>query len=918
MRKFYSSLLIFVVSLTFSIQGWAETKNGTYYEEPASSGNWYLMLEDFESSTTPTMGSNMSGVATVEAASGNHYMNYACKAYNSSEYMYVDLTVPAGTTFSSTVFSAIEFSLKNVGWDVRQKTLNVCIDNISSVIGTITTQADGQPAMVYSVPLSAFSGSNSFRLYIGSGYTTNSCSFQLDDVRLKYISAPGPVAVTGVSLNKSATSISRGYTETLSATVAPNNATNKNVTWTSSANSVATVDADGTVHAVANGTATITVTTEDGSFTDNCEVTVVDPVAVTGVTLNKNATTISAGKTETLVATIAPANAANKNVTWASNNIAVATVDAAGVVTGVAAGTATITVTTEDGEKTADCVVTVEAPAGQNGQLVYDGTNVCLMIEDFEGTAPTFTVQNANGGVATIKNVTINENTTKAMNFTTGSYKNTEYLAIDITLPAGKTLTDVYSDLLFDIIYETGGDNNYKDVKVCITNSSTNLGTISSDSASTTVWAAKSFSLSGKYTSSNTFTLLIGGVSANIMKFNIDNIRLKLTSTASGELTDNENLGWSYNSANTTLTFAGKGTITDYSKSGSRPWHSSVSDATSVIFGEGITAIGNNCAYNATKITSISLPSTLVTIGYQAFMTNSALASVTIPENVETIGENAFRNDNKIATLEILSPKLNSLGNCAFYINNSSLAITFHSFPTFGPTALYKVAVPNFVLNDNEHPFIANTNTVGNNTYKNINMTYNRTFGSAYSTIVLPFVPTTMPENVTFYEMTAASASQVTFTEVTGNAIVAGKPYLIAASGNKAFTKTAFDGTTSLVVAETGTTSADSWTMYPVFQKVVKVAADNAYGFSGGQLYKNTGEMTVNPFRAYFATSSSAKSVMDVDFNETPTAIENIDANTNFEFNEVYNINGVRQNGLQKGINIIKLTNGKTMKVIIK
>ena len=82
-------------------------------------------------------------------------------------------------------------------------------------------------------------------------------------------------------------------------------------------------------------------------------------VTVTGVSLNKTTLTLNIGASETLTATVAPADAANKKVTWMSGNEAVATVDANGKVTGVKAGEATITVTTEDGGKTASCRVTV-------------------------------------------------------------------------------------------------------------------------------------------------------------------------------------------------------------------------------------------------------------------------------------------------------------------------------------------------------------------------------------------------------------------------------------------------------------------------------------------------------------------------------------------------------------------------------
>ncbi|MGI5880623.1 MAG: Ig-like domain-containing protein [Syntrophomonadaceae bacterium] len=176
--------------------------------------------------------------------------------------------------------------------------------------------------------------------------------------------AAATIKVTGVSLDKNSLNLTAGgATGNLVATVTPSNATNKNVTWSSSNESVATV-ANGVVTPVAAGSASITVKTEDGSFTATCAVTVeAATVAVTGVSLNASTLTLSeGGDTAALVATVSPADATNKNVTWSSSNESVATV-ADGVVTPVAAGSATITVTTEDGKKTATCAVTVEAAA---------------------------------------------------------------------------------------------------------------------------------------------------------------------------------------------------------------------------------------------------------------------------------------------------------------------------------------------------------------------------------------------------------------------------------------------------------------------------------------------------------------------------------------------------------------------------
>ena len=196
------------------------------------------------------------------------------------------------------------------------------------------------------------------------------------------------VAVTGVKLNKSETSLLVGGNETLTATVLPEDATNQNVTWKSDKPEIATVDANGKVTAVKVGEATITVTTEDGGKTATCKVTVSDTeIKVTGVTLNKTALTLNIGANETLTATVAPADATNKKVTWKSSDAAVATVDANGKVTAVKAGEATITVTTEDGGKTATCKVTVKP------NLVSEITLAALAIYVGESKAITATVK---------------------------------------------------------------------------------------------------------------------------------------------------------------------------------------------------------------------------------------------------------------------------------------------------------------------------------------------------------------------------------------------------------------------------------------------------------------------------------------------------------------------------------------------
>ncbi|MCI6045116.1 MAG: Ig-like domain-containing protein [Alistipes sp.] len=170
------------------------------------------------------------------------------------------------------------------------------------------------------------------------------------------------VNVTEVTLDKTELTLTEGETEALTATVKPDNADNRKVTWSSDKTEVATVDGAGRVTAVKAGEAVVTVTTEDGGKTATCKVTVkAKAVNVTEVTLDKTELTLTEGETETLTATVKPDNADNRKVTWSSDKTEIATVDGAGKVTAVKPGEAVVTVTTEDGGKTATCKVTVKA-----------------------------------------------------------------------------------------------------------------------------------------------------------------------------------------------------------------------------------------------------------------------------------------------------------------------------------------------------------------------------------------------------------------------------------------------------------------------------------------------------------------------------------------------------------------------------
>ena len=181
--------------------------------------------------------------------------------------------------------------------------------------------------------------------------------------------------VTKISLNKSSIELKVGGSEGLSASVEATGNPDKSVTWSSSDSSVATVSG-GNVTGVKAGTATITASA--GGKTATCSVKVTEQaVSVTTVKLSADKMTVEPGKTATLTATVEPSNATDKSVTWSSSDTSVATVSG-GTVTGVKAGTSTITATA--GGKSASCVVTVSNSTVTVTGITLDKSSENLMV----------------------------------------------------------------------------------------------------------------------------------------------------------------------------------------------------------------------------------------------------------------------------------------------------------------------------------------------------------------------------------------------------------------------------------------------------------------------------------------------------------------------------------------------------------
>lgn len=274
--------------------------------------------------------------------------------------------------------------------DASNRTLTATVTPADAEVELVWTSSDESVATVKAT------GTTCVVTPVGSGTATVRVSTPNGGV-----SASASVTVkqpyTAITLNRQTLSLDEGATATLTATASPQTADDA-VVWNSSDPAVATVDANGRVSAVNGGTAVITAASRERPTVvrATCTVTVTSPVVhVTGVSLSSSSMDMYIGDSRIIVATITPANAENKNVSWRSSDESVATVNSSGTVLARSIGTTTITVTTEDGGKTATCNVTVrERPVGVTS-LVLEQSAITLAFGNSEMLTAILLPENA-------------------------------------------------------------------------------------------------------------------------------------------------------------------------------------------------------------------------------------------------------------------------------------------------------------------------------------------------------------------------------------------------------------------------------------------------------------------------------------------------------------------------------------------
>ncbi|MCK8060335.1 MULTISPECIES: Ig domain-containing protein [unclassified Fusibacter] len=297
------------------------------------------------SSGLPTGWTTSSGMG-VYTSSGNYGNSSPSIKFSSTGH---SLVTP---TFNLTAQGTLSLWAKGNGTDASSMLLIEKYTNNSwSTLTSLTNLPVNGTVINASVP----QGVSQLRFT----YTKSTGNLAIDDIKLEGTSSV--IAVTGITLDKSTQSMDTGSSFTLNASLAPIEATDQSVTWSSSNSAVATVN-NGLVTGISQGTAVITVTSTDGNYTATCTVTVTDPVIhVASVGLDKTNVDMIIGTTNVLVATVLPTNATDQTVIWTSSNSSVITV-ANGNITAVSPGTAVVTATSVDGNIASSCTINVTLP----------------------------------------------------------------------------------------------------------------------------------------------------------------------------------------------------------------------------------------------------------------------------------------------------------------------------------------------------------------------------------------------------------------------------------------------------------------------------------------------------------------------------------------------------------------------------
>lgn len=633
-------------------------------------------------------------------------------------------------------------------------------------------------------------------------------------------------------------------------------------------------------------------TNDAGTETSNvATVNVTDLILVTRLSLFAP-NTMNVGTNAQCTVTIAPDNATNKNVTWESSDVSIIDVDQNGKLTAKRTGTATITVRSVDGGQHVSKEIKVNASTSTNGTVVDGG--MFYMVQDFGNATMDATWEIIHSD----PNVTQNGFGTivadpagqkgNVLKYVAANNDKTEFLVFHCTLPPGDKLSN-YKKLVFD--YKMGSEEgNYKYFKIYWSNanwSGKNYPTFQSgnEQGAGCPWHTAQISLDGQpIPDSNEFDIYIGGIPSHHLQLYLSNVRLGI-----GDYNQNDFSNTWSKVESETLYVTGSGPMPDFN--GNQPWREKNNSITKVIVSENITEIGKNAFKDLTQNVTIILHSIPDRFGSECFKSNSA------------------SNGTRILQLE---------------------------------------------LHDAEKPYISKTMASNFPTFNTAK--YFRDVTNTYSTVCLPFPvaeETVTDAGAELFDFTSIKKNgeqyTLAFSKHSGD-MVAGQTYLVKNHNingtlqNTDVTKEQFNLTPSASTKTVENSDPSfSISMTGVFQPSVfgpnlgtEDAPVYAYGFLNEKFYMNGGNMSVRPMRGYFKGSqlysapgygeqqqSGAKKMPKMfNFEIVPDIVTHISSPAfiaeDFNIEEVYSPSGMKTESLNKGLNIIRTSTGRVLKVMVK
>ncbi len=510
------------------------------------------------------------------------------------------------------------------------------------------------------------------------------------------------VSTESVTLDKTTLSLAVGETARLTATVKPDDATDKNVTWASSDESVAKV-ANGKVTAVKSGKATITVTC--GGKTAECAVTVTVPAS--SVTLDKTSLTLAVGETAELAATVKPDDATDKNVTWTSSDESVAKV-ANGKVTAVKAGKATVTA--QCGGKTAKCIVTVVVPVTS---VTLDKSILTIAVG--ETSVLTATVKPDNATDRTISWSSSNPSVVKVDNGKLTALK-VGTAVVSVIASNFSASCSVTVNKPNNILYYTSSDGNVVKpfdetafgTKILSNEYSGGMGRIMFDGPVTSIGRNAFYQNKTLKTIDLPETVSTIGENAFMNCEELSSINIPEGVASIGIAA----FCYCYSLSDIVLPNMVT-TIEKETFSGCR-------SLSKVVFPKNLKTIGDG-AFNYTKMKTLDLPQGLQSIGQEAFYACKNITNLIIPGSVVSIGRRAFQGCKSLVSVEI-QEGVTFLNTSCFY--DCSLLSTVRL-----PNSINKIeylvfskcpVLSNLYIKANIPPVISNNDVFGGNTGMNI------------------------------------------------------------------------------------------------------------------------------------------------------------------------------------------------------